>query len=59
MIAARTVQTITALRQCFTKNRDFSQPSRARKKESSGDSKASPRAMSIPPQKAMNFRTER
>jgi len=59
MTAARTVQPMTAMRQCFVKNPAFSQPSRARKKESNGVSKASPRATSIPPQKAMNFRTER
>jgi len=59
MTAATTVQIRMACRQRFWKNAGFSHPSFARKKARSGASKESPRAISIVPQKEMNFFAER
>ena len=58
MIAERTVHASNVCRQRFWKNAGFSHPSFARKNERSGASKESPRAISIVPQKEMNFFAE-
>jgi hypothetical protein len=58
MTAERSVHASRACRHRFRKNSGFSHPSFARKKARSGASNESPRAISIVPQKEMNFFAE-